>query len=79
MQYADKDPDQSVGDLDVAGRSVRIPDLEAVSGSDYLVPCAPGSSESVSLWLSEKQVRELANKLGDLVEDWGFRDDDFGK
>lgn len=80
MQYNDIDPKQDIADLVVEkDRTVFVRDLEAVDGTDLMVPVAPGSPESVSLKFSEQQVRDLANKFGDLVEGWDFLDDDFGK
>lgn len=85
MHYSEIDKDQGIGDIHVQsvnGRGSRIvyfPDLEAVDGTDYLVPCSPDRPGREHLRLTEKQTREAAEKLNAIVEAWDFEDDDFGK
>lgn len=85
MHYSEIDKTQGIGDIHAqetngrGSRTVYFPDLEAVDGSDYLVPCDPNRPDREHLRLTEKQTREAADKLNAIVEAWDFADDDFGK
>lgn len=60
-------------------REVHVTPLSEVDGMDLLVVHLQGHPEATWLKLSEKQTRDLNERLTEIVEAWEFTDDDFGK
>jgi hypothetical protein len=72
-------PAVSLGGRVEEPRTMFIGPIVGLDGTDSYVPCPIGHSEGGELKLTEQQFRQLANRMGEIMEVWDFADDDFGK